>query len=400
MEFFNDSDGYLNMDIYRSAGYPIFLWLIKKIFGSQMDLATVILQMSIGIGCMYIFVTRLRHILKIPKLWYLLLAIIIATPYFYTLNLANNYLSEALTYPLYLLTVLFFLECFITKNVKKLWISIPVLIVLITTRNQFLFMVPIALLILVWLSIKEKSVKKYVWAGIAFLVLPIFTTLTDKTYHQVKHGYFVNTPWTGIHLLTPAFFVADEGDYQLYDSEEEQQFFKWIYAKLYHNHLNVNNLNEDGKYDASGFYSNHFTDIANATLYESGKELVGTNLNEDQKFIALDELTKKMAFPLVLDNFGLWFKLYVKNIINAFGNAKYASIYVILLLVSFISLLKRESDEYKLITLLTLMTLSNVALVAIGMHTIKRFTFYNDWVLFLIIFILLNTFIKHRESSL
>lgn len=396
---FNDSDGYLNMDLNRSAGYPVFLWILRNIFGSLTDIATVIIQVLIGISCMYFFITRLEQIVKLQKLWYLLLAVIIASPYFYSITIANAYLSEALTYPLYLVVVVLFLESLLTKNIRKLWFSLPILMVLIITRSQFLFMVPVAILMLCWLYFEQKNIKKHLWIGIAFLILPFVTSLVDKTYHQLTHGYFVNTPWTGIHLITPAFYVADESDYQLYDSKDEQLFFKWIYAKLYSKNLNVNNLNDDGKFDETGFYINHFTEIANATIYDSGKNLVGKDLNEDQKYITLDQLTKKMALPLVLDNFGLWTKLYLKNFINAFANAKYALIYVLLLIFGLVGLFKKRMDTYKVITLLILLTFGNVALVSIGMHTIKRFIFYNDWVLFFVIFILMNAYLKHKTPT-
>src|SRR5690606_1759628 len=104
----------------------------------------------------------------------------------------------------------------------------------------------------------------------------------------------------------------------------------------------------------------NFTEIANATIYDSGKNLVGQDLNEDQKYIALDQLTKKMALPLVIDNFGLWAKLYIKNFINAFANAKNALVYVLLLIFGLVGLFKKRFDTYKVITLLILLTFGNV----------------------------------------
>lgn len=400
IEIYPDSEGYLNMEIYRSAGYPIFLWILKQISGSYLNLVTIVVQAAIGLIAIYLFISRLKRLLNLHSFWYLLLSMVMAVPYVYNHQIANNYLSEALTYPLYLLVVISFLESLITGEVKKLWIAWPILMVLIITRSQFLFMVPAALLIILWLAYNQKKTKSYLWIGLAFFILPVLTSLMDKTYHQLKHGHFVNTPWTGIHLIAPAFYVADEEDYQLYDSDEERDFFKSIFTKLYSNHLNVNHLNEDGQRDATEFYIRHYSAIANATIYDSGKELVGIQLSEDQKFIALDQLTKKMALPLVLNNFKSWFKLYIKNSVSAFGSAKHAAIYIILLLVGLVGLFKKGQNDYKVMSLLVLLTFGNVALVAIGMHAIKRFTFYNDWVLFLILFILIDAYSKPIKSNL
>lgn len=400
IEFWNDSEGYLNMDIYRSAGYPIFLWLLKQISGSHLDFATIAFQITIGVCVIYVFITRLKRLLNIHPIWLLFLTMIVASPYVYNHRLANNYLSEALTYSLYLLVTLFFLEGLILKSVRSLWISIPILAILLMFRSQFLFMVPVALLIILWLALRHKDKKNYVSIGLAFIVLPLLTSLLDKTFHYLKHGYFVNTPWTGIPLITPAFYVSDEQDYQLYESEFEQQFFKSIHSQLIKRNLNIHHLKEDGINDETTFYILHFSKISNETLFDYGKTLLGKEMSESQKFIALDALTKEMVLPLVLDNFGLWCKLYIKNIVNAFGTSKYMLLYVILLLFGLVGMIKKDMDGYKVISLLSILTFGNIALVALGMHTIKRFTFYNDWVVFLIVFILLDTYMKQKKSLL
>jgi O-antigen ligase len=192
--------------------------------------------------------------------------------------------------------------------------------------------------------------------------------------------------------------VADEQDYLLYDSEFEQQFFKSIYTQLINKNLNIHHLKEDKFNDESSFYILHFSEISNRTLYDYGKELVGPKISESEKFIALDELTKKMVLPLVLDNFGLWLKVYIKNIVNGFGNSKYLLLYVILLIFGLSGMVKKHNEVYKTVSLLLILTFGNIALVALGMHTIKRFTFYNDWVVFLVLFILMDDYVKQRKS--
>jgi O-antigen ligase len=398
IEIWNDSEGYLHMDIYRSAGYPIFLWVLKSVSASHLDILTIVFQITIGLIAIYIFITRLKTLLNIHPILFLFLTLIIATPYVYNHKLANNYLSESLTYSLYLLAIVLLIEGLVLNKLKSLWISIPILIVLFMFRSQFLFIVPVALLIILWLVLKHKEKKKYLVIGLAFIVLPFFTSLLDKTFHYVKHGYFVNTPWTGIPLSTPAYYVADEQDYLLYDSEFEQQFFKSIYTQLINKNLNIHHLKEDKFNDESSFYILHFSEISNRTLYDYGKELVGPKISESEKFIALDELTKKMVLPLVLDNFGLWLKVYIKNIVNGFGNSKYLLLYVILLIFGLSGMVKKHNEVYKTVSLLLILTFGNIALVALGMHTIKRFTFYNDWVVFLVLFILMDDYVKQRKS--
>lgn len=57
-----------------------------------------------------------------------------------------------------------------------------------------------------------------------------------------------------------------------------------------------------------------------------------------------------------------------------------------------------STNKVKFIIIGSLFTILNVAIVAIGMETIKRFTFYNDWIFFLIIFVFLDTFIENKKT--
>ena len=63
------------------------------------------------------------------------------------------------------------------------------------------------------------------------------------TWHNyIVHNKFINTPLTGLHLITPAFYVADAEDFSIYDSEKEQAYFKSVFEQLKTKNLNINNL--------------------------------------------------------------------------------------------------------------------------------------------------------------
>ena len=395
---FPDSEGYLTMSIIRSPIYPIFLYVLKLIFNTFFEVATIFFQILFNIFSIHYLVRNLKKHIKINPIWYLLLTIILLFPCVYNLNISNRFLSESISYSLYLLVISNFINAFLKENNKYILYSIPLLIILILTRSQFLFLVPIGILIILWTSIKENKLKKNSWLLIAFLCIPIITTITDKTYHSIVHDHFVSTPWAGIHLITPAFFVADKEDSKLYNDPAEKEFFTKVYRRLEKDKLNLNTL-DLSKTDETSFYIQNFSKIANQTVYSYGKNILPKDLSENEKFIALDKITKNMAPPLILNNWKLWTKLYFKNFLNAFNNAKYALLIFIILFFALIKLNKRPSNEIKFIFLGSLFLICNVLIVAIGMHTVKRFTFYNDWVIFLIIFILLNTLTKYKAAN-
>ena len=398
IERFPDSEGYLSMSIIRSPIYPIFLYLLKVIFNNFFEVATIFFQILFNIFSIYYCVRSLKSIIKIDSIWYLLLTVILLFPCVYNLNISNRFLSESISYSLYLLVISNFIVAFLKEKNKFILYSFPLLIVLILTRSQFLFLVPIGILIILWTSLKNNKLKKNSWLLISFICIPIITAITDKTYHSIVHDHFVSTPWTGLHLITPAFFVADNKDSKIFADPLEKEFFTKVFGQLEKDKLNLNTL-DLSKIDETSFYIQNYSKIANQTIYAYGKNILNKNLSENEKFIALNKITKKMTPPLILNNWKLWIKLYIKNFLSAFNNAKYALLVFIILIFGFIKLWKKPSNEIKFIFLGSLFLISNVLIIAIGMHTVKRFTFYNDWVIFLIIFILFDTLTKYKSTN-
>ncbi|OMP30228.1 hypothetical protein BKM32_12660 [Mangrovimonas sp. DI 80] len=391
IEIVNDSLEYLNISINRSAGYPIFLHIIKTIFGSYFDPATKAIQYLLGVSGIYFFISTLKKHLNLDCIWLILLTFVLIIPYLYNQTLANVFLSEALSYPLYLTTTALFLNATISNRFKPLIISLPFLFLLIQTRSQFLFLVPIAIGILIWMFIVQKKLNNS-WLLILFFIFPLLTSLGDKTYHKLVHGYFVNTPWTGIHLMTPAFFVSDAEDFSIYKSKDEQEFYKKTFSELAKKNLNIHSFQaSSNKKDEVVVYTENYSEIANSTILPIGTDHVDQELSNEKKLISVDRMTKRMSIPLIINNFRPWLKLYIKNLTQAFGNAKYTLLLIIIMLFSFIKVLKTNIVEYRVIFIISMLSLLNVVLVSIGMHTLKRFTFYNDWVFFLIIFSLINS---------
>ena len=210
IESFPDSEGYLTMSIIRSPIYPIFLYVLKVIFNNLFEVATIFFQILFNIFSIHYLVRNLKKNIKINSIWYLLLTVILLFPCVYNLNISNRFLSESISYSLYLIVISNFITAFLKEQNRYILYSVPLLIILILTRSQFLFLVPIGVLIILWTSIKENKLKKNSWLLIAFICIPIITTLTDKTYHSIVHDHFVSTPWTGsvsyTHLTLPTIY--------------------------------------------------------------------------------------------------------------------------------------------------------------------------------------------------
>ena len=393
-----DSYGYIEMYFNRTPVYPLFVGFVKAIFGNYFQPALKVLQLGIGLYAIWFFILQLRKHISLQTLWYLILTAILIIPYVYNHRIANNVLTEAIAYPLYLLTTIHFIIFFFKERTKHLGYGLVFLFILLLTRKQFLYFVPIGIAILLWIGFKSKTFKRHIPYLITLVLLPFLVSLTDSTYHKIVHEHFTNTPWTGIHLLAPAMYVADKEDASIYTSEEEKIYFNAIFSEIEQNKYNKEAAVSNGE-DIISHYISNFARIANSTIYPIGKELYEPDLSEDDALIKIDKTTTAMALPLILDNFKAWSAIYIKNFIYGFENSKYVLLYIILFLFGLSKLNTQKTNVYKAIAFVTCITLSNMAIVAIGMHTLKRFTFYNDWVLFFIIFILLNVISKKYLST-
>ncbi|MBR9914076.1 MAG: hypothetical protein GYB32_04505 [Algicola sp.] len=393
-----DSEGYLNMSIIRSAAYPLFLNTVKLVFGSWFETAIVILQTLLGLLAVDYFIKKIKAVIHLHNLWYLLLTILLLTPYVYNHLVANYILSEALAYPLYLVIVAQLMCITLTKNPKDFKFALPLMFILMLTRSQFLYLVPVAMLVWFYISYRPKSYKLNTWLLIALICLPFLTSLADKSYHSLKHDYFVSTPWTGIVVISAPLYVADEEDATVFTSESEQEYFNKVYEALQRKHLNIYHLDPAYQSETSLPYINSYTSIANETVLPVAQSHVGNQLSYNETLIEVDQLTRQMAMPLLLDNFKPWCQLYLKNVIHAFGNARYFLLMIMLLLAAMISVYRTTSHASLAMALGLLLLFANIAVVAIGIHTVKRYTFYNDWVIFFVLFVLIHAFMHPKNT--
>jgi hypothetical protein len=396
-----DSPGYLDMHIIRSAGYPLFLWLIKMVSGDYFELVCKFIQLLIGLIAIRFFVLTIYKNSSLKPLWSLLLTLVLLIPYVYNENIANQVLSEAIAYPLYLVVTAFFIKSWLLKDKQLLLKATPFLFILLLTRSQFMYFIPLGLFIFWQLGRKTDGFKSKLGIFILLVVLPLLSSLTDRLYHQVANGHFVATPWTAPHFFSMAVVVSDAEDVALFATEKEKAYFSGVFNDLAAKGLQKHHLLAETGMNLADTYRENYSEILVRTVVQKGvlhlKNVAGDLTPEDH--ILIENTSRSMVLPLVLDNFGSWFKLYVSNFMAGFGSAKYGLLYLLIFGLALIQLRRSTRTELVLIAFSSFLAIANVALVALGPHTIKRLLFYNDWVLFLIVFLLLSKLFGSTEES-
>ena len=383
--YFPDSDGYLQSYLIRTAGYPLFLKAVSAISGDYFEWVLKALQALIGCWGIGYFLKTLTRLKVLKPEWAVLLCAFLLAPYFFDIKIGNKVLSEALAYPLFLVVSSQFFRALINKNTRSLLIAIPWLFLLLTVRAQFLFMVPIGLG-LTYLIYRENRQLKPLLIGLGlWIALPMATNLTDRVYHSIEHGHFVRTPWRGIHFLAPAMFVAETEDVDLFTDPTQREYFRQMHQSLADQKLHIDHPNPF-HWDPVVIYVYEFTKIANSTLFSEGKDILAPGMDRYNTFIEVDRQTSAMAGVLVRDNFKRWFRIYRGNFVHGMGNTAITLALLLLLFYGLVSLIRGTCKNVESATLALLLLFGNMAIVSIGMHTINRFIFYNQWVvLFLLI---------------
>lgn len=380
--YFPDSKGYLAMTIYRSCGYSFFLETHQYLFGSYFESALIFSQCILNTACALYLTSCFRRTVALDKWLAIVLFILLLFPVFLGILTANTVLSESLAYPLYLLIIGKVMMGFHSKKHIHFYAAALITLVLILVRGQFLFLIPVLIAAAILTYYKSLfSIRNFLLMGFIILI-PILSILIDIGFHKIKHNQAVTTPLTGIQIITIPFFVADENDYTIFETKEQQDYFKYVYSKLKEKKLLRSQLPSNGK--EIEFFFENYVSICNLTIAENGMETFAADKTIEEKYILNDKLTSLMTLPLLKQNFKKWFKVYSANFMKGFDTSKYFLLYLIVLILSGIQLLKKENVTAKVCVFLSLLTIANVALTATAESTIGRYTFYNNWILFAI----------------
>lgn len=391
-----DSDGYLQMSLFRSCGYPVFIAFHKYIFGENFISVLIFTQFIFTFLASLFFTKSIQKIFNLNKWLAIILFIALLSPVFIRIKVSNLLLSEAIAYPLYLFILGNVFLGIIYKQNKKFYLAFILTFILILVRGQFLFLIPV-LVIAVILTYNRFFNTKFILLLLSIIIIPFLAVFTDIAFHKLKHNQAVKTPWTGIQIVTIPFFVSDKDDYLLFENKEQQNYFKFIYNKLEQKKLLQKQIPE--YIDKIAFFSDNYCLICNSTINDDGVLFFDKNLSNDQKIILNDKMTSSMTIALIKNNLAKCVIIYKDNFIKGFGEISNLLLFLILLPLSFFSLLKKDGIISKFIMLCCFLSIGNIAIIAIAEKTIERYTFYNNWIVIAIILILFQNYLKNKTNE-
>jgi O-antigen ligase len=395
-----DTRSYLEAMPYRHLGYVIFIKCFDLFFsGKVFNVLVIAFQAIFGLLATFVFYTKISKLITFNLITKIGLFAFLLFPFLPPLEVANNICSEGLSYPLYLLFVAFGIDFFFT-NTKSFKYFIVVFLLLALTRGQFIItIVPIAFMYI--LKHKKTLFKKpHLNRFIVLLLLPVVVLLADKSYHKLKDGIFMSTPFSFVNISTAAFYVSEKSDSNQLTGNDKK-VFDICYNKLDKQKLLLTNQKEGSYKDYYSFFHNHIPNICNRTVHYYGRAFFledelsnSTHLEIAQAHLSIENTLRNISFSLINQNFNKWLNLFFANLIHAFNGIVILIIIVTVFSSSLIKLFTSNNNNYYLLFMLSALILSNTLLVCLASHSIIRYLFYN-YALYFLIFIILFKQIKH-----
>ena len=391
--YHTDTTAFLNMGYNRSPLYSSFLKLYTSIFGSAFEMPIVISQYIIIVVSASHLLKTFKTVLKLSFFGQIILLLMLLAPYIHWHFTANKLMSEALTYPLVLILTSFTIRYFISTQKRHLKQALITLMILLLARGQFIVMVPVLLLVVIYVNWKKRDFRTLWFSVLLVVLIPIFSGLIERGYHKIVHDHFVGYGMTWIHAITADFYVANEEDVNLFEEVEYQEYFETVYASLKNEELTRNQVLYNGL-DDQFQYQKHFSAICNERIHEIGLAQFGDALDLVEKNLALNSMCRRMLFPLLAKNIQARTGLFYKNLKTTFGSAKYMILFLLLFIFSVVRLFRTNDPLYKFTTFVLLFMFANNMLIAFVVHPTNRYTFYFDWVIFAIVLLFLDRITK------
>ena len=391
-----DTYSYLDANMFRHPGYVVFLRVFTSVFRNQYELFVVAFQLLFGLIATHFTIQRFSILFNFNYLTKIIALLILLFPFFEPLYVANNLCSEGLSYPLYVIFITLSFELIYNENQKKLKYLIIAYILLALTRGQFIF-TPFLFAIVYFLKHRKESYKDFKFWRLTILFLaPLIVNLADRTYHKLKDGLFVQTPFTYINTAASAYFVSKDSDKSLFKNEDYKTIFIKCFTHLQENNLLHSSIKRKTNTEYYSYFHKNVPPIANLTVQKFGVEYYyyDKHLTIASSEFEADNAAKAATFILIKHNFKKWINIYYANLTHAFKSQILLLFIALIALFSFIKLVKQYNYKYAMLFLFSSLTISNAMLVAFASHSIMRYLFYN----YIFIFLILITMIKQFKN--
>jgi O-antigen ligase len=224
-----------------------------------------------------------------------------------------------------------------------------------------------------------------------FCGIILIASITERSYHKLKDGFFKPTPLGYTSASTAPIYVSDREDDKLIEDTDYRAIFKSSYATLIEKNLLLK-ANQT-PLEAYMNFHNDLPKICNQTVSRQGIDYYNATqlpegLNEKQAlsypYFEAEAACKVFTKVLIQDNFKKWIRLFYTNITYGFHTPILFFTIVFLFFFSLIKTIFYYKKSSAILFLLSSLILSNALFIAFASHSIMRYLFYNYALIFLL----------------
>lgn len=401
-----DSYSYLSAASERNPGYVIFLKLFEFLFPNSYGLP-IATQLLIGLMAVDLFQKCMSQLFNLNRVLNGVMIFLLIFPFFPPLLFANNVCSEGLSYPLYLMFLVYGFKYLRDSKSTNLLLFFFFYILLVLTRGQFLMTSTIFLVAFCIKSYKDGLNRRSIIKFISIAALPLAVIFADKLYHKLKDGLFISTPYAYVNMSALAFYVSNKNDTMSFLDTEYKLLFEDCYNNLKEKKLLLNSERRKSIKEDYEFFYNHIPQICNRTIHkittqyyfdkymkDSHNNKAASAYSKWQSEIAC----KNMYFKLVDQNSSQYIKLYLYNLSNAFFSVVILILFVLIFIYSTFGLLLKRNLYFSMLFICSGLVLSNAMIVSIASHSIVRYLFYNYVLIGFTIFLIIKPRIDAKRT--
>ena len=385
--FGGDTEDYIQGLAFRSPGYVWLLQAYNTIFGSAESLyepanylILVAAQLLFGLVAAWVMARTLEVLFPLPPWLTVLVFTILLTPYFFgDYRFGNSIQTEGICYPIYLIAFSLVLRGVSTRNLKPLFIFLPLLFVLVITRKQFVFVYPAFAIVLAYafLFFPQRLATKLLLA-LLFAAAIIGADLIERARVHAVSGNFATIPFTGIQLIAAPLYFSSGDDRTLFDDDQQVQvLFDAFHKKMLEHSLSYEAITD--KSVTVNHYYNHYAGAYPQIVLQVVVRIMKERGIESD--FEIDRITTDMAIRLLAADPLPSLKLYFHNVKFALGGYYMMLFIAVVFGLSFLAHLWRRDALSLCLFLAILFHLGNFTAVAIVETILRRYSAYTETVL-------------------
>jgi len=393
-----DSASYINMSISREPVYPLFLLLLRTIFGESFYLsAAVFIQCILAAFAAYWSTTQFQKIFDTNRI---ITAGILAIQFSITLlnrfvalrsiSYQNSIQTEGIAISLYMIWAVFLVRYLCEHNKHDLLYIYGFAILLISTRKQMLMMLPVIVIVMFCMyCIPKINVKKLFIILLSVIVAFGATIMISKVYNLVYRGSFVGYTDSSNTFFTNMLYIADAEDKELIQDKELRILYEQIYLELDREQLNYKYAPK-GLLNLETHYSECYDLIAITTVQPIIKEHVREKGVKDDTLVSMeaDRIRTRIMKDIFLAKLPQMGKVYFASVVHGLiltiaRQHPILNIYAFIcylmyfIMIIWIVINKGFTNTVRASLLTGLMVIINVTLTAAVIFCQTRYMIYN-----------------------